>query len=97
MGTRYGGRRGRAVRNRGGAADLRKNEREAREYRDGTGRRSCREREVRVWGTRRAHVARRHIARGAEQKKEENNALSQTDTGARTSDPAQTNFFPTPY
>jgi hypothetical protein len=47
MDTSYGGRRARS--SRGGAEDPRDNEREAREYRDGTWRRNCREREVRVW------------------------------------------------
>jgi hypothetical protein len=45
-------RAARAVRNRGGEADSRENERETREYRDGTGRSNCREREFRVWGAR---------------------------------------------
>jgi hypothetical protein len=78
----------RSARNQGGAADPRENELEAREYRDGTGRSNCREREVRVWGARCAH-----IALSAKKKKV---AYFQTDTGARTSDPAQPNFCPTP-
>jgi hypothetical protein len=46
MGTIYGGLRARSARNRGGAAVPRDNERDAREYRDGTGRRNRRVREV---------------------------------------------------
>jgi hypothetical protein len=39
------------------ASAERENEREALEYRDGTGRRNCREREVRVWGARISRVS----------------------------------------
>jgi hypothetical protein len=70
-----------AARNRGGAADPRS--RGARERdREYSDGTGRRQREARVWG--------------AEQKKQKQNALSQTDTVARTSDPAQPNFFPTP-
>jgi hypothetical protein len=72
MGTSYGvdvraalsarsaqlGRLSRPVRSRSASTE-RENEREAREYRDGTGRSNCREREVRVWGGRGAHIAER--------------------------------------
>jgi hypothetical protein len=72
MCTSYGSRcarstrRARAERNRSGAAvpRERENEREAREYSDGTRRRNRREREVRVWG-----ACSVHIARSAEQQK----------------------------
>jgi hypothetical protein len=69
------------------ASAERENEREAPEYMDGTGCSNCRECELRVWGARCAH-----IARSAEQKQIV--AYSQTDTGARTSDPAQPNLCP---
>jgi hypothetical protein len=82
MGTSYGvGVR--AARTRGGGAE---NEREARVYRDRTGCSNCPECEVRVWGARCAHIAEQN----------EIVAYSQTDTGARTSDPAKPNFCPTP-
>jgi hypothetical protein len=59
------------------------------EYRDGTGCSNCRECEVRVCGACCAHIA--HSA-----EKNKIVAYSQTDTGARTSDPPQPNFCPTP-